>query len=374
MLNREELKDLSEIQGNENYYVSLYLNVNPVTNPKGEYVLHLKNMIREVSENTEKGVYGKIKADLEKISAYVTSNKRGFRKGLALVSSEEAGFRREYNLSVPVKNTLIVDNTPYIKPLLDIIDNNPRHLILLVEKDEARILVVHLGEIVEYGEIKTADVPGKHKKGGWFALGEPHYQRHIDYHVGLHLKEVIKKLESFLSAEQIDLIFIGGSEEAVNMFKDMLPETVRTRIKGQFAAEMFLKPDEVLKRAEPLLSVYEAEKEKKIVDELITRAMKGNQAVLGIEDVIGAAMEGKIHKLVFVKDYEASGFKCVNCGLLSVRNIPKCPYCGNDMEPIEYMVELVVQRAVEQGATVEVLAYETASLKEKGNIGAILRF
>ncbi|HEC96968.1 MAG TPA: hypothetical protein ENI58_02220, partial [Nitrospirae bacterium] len=62
MLNREELKDLSEIQGNENYYVSLYLNVNPLTNPKGEYVLHLKNMIREVSENTEKEVYRKIKS------------------------------------------------------------------------------------------------------------------------------------------------------------------------------------------------------------------------------------------------------------------------------------------------------------------------
>jgi len=92
MLNREELKDLSEIQGNENYYVSLYLNVNPITNPKGEYVLHLKNMIREVSENTEKGIYRKIKSDLEKISAYVTSNKRGFRKGLALLSSEETGF------------------------------------------------------------------------------------------------------------------------------------------------------------------------------------------------------------------------------------------------------------------------------------------
>ncbi|VAX28363.1 hypothetical protein MNBD_NITROSPIRAE02-1412 [hydrothermal vent metagenome] len=374
MLNREELKDLSEIQGNENYYVSLYLNVNPVTNPKGEYVLHLKNMIREVSEKTEKGVYRKIKTDLEKISAYVTSNKREFRKGLVLLSSEETGFWREYNLPIPVKNTLIVDNTPYMKPLLDIVDNNPRYLILLVEKDEARIFVVHLGEIVEYGEVKTEDVPGKHKKGGWFALAEPHYQRHIDYHVGLHLKEVIKKLESFLSAEQIDLIFIGGSEEAVTMFKDMLPETVRTRIKGQFAAEMFLKPDEVLKRAEPLLSVYEAAKEKKIVDELITRALKGNQAVLGLADVIGAVTEGRVHKLVFVKDYTESGFKCVNCGLLSVQNIPKCPYCGNNMEPIEYMVELVVQRAVEQGATVEVLAYETASLKEKGNIGAILRF
>jgi len=374
MLNREELKELSEVQDEENHYVSLYLNVNPVTNPKGEYILHLKNMIKEVSEKTDKDIYRKIKADLEKINTHVTSNKRGFRKGLALLSSEERGFWREYNLSVPVKNLLIVNHTPYIKPLLDIVDNNPRYLILIVEKDEARIFVVHLGEIVEYGEVKTTDVPGRHKKGGWFALAEPHYQRHIDYHVGLHLKEVIKRLESFMSTEGIDIVFIGGPDEAVTMFEEMLPESVRAKIRGRFAAEMFLKPDEVLKRAEPLVAVYEAEKEKKVVDELITRAMKGTQAVLGLADVIGAVTEGKVHRLVVVKDYNASGFKCVNCSLLSLEDIARCPYCGSETEPVEYLVELVAQRAVEQGATVEVLAYETEPLKDKGNIGAILRF
>ncbi|NOZ24717.1 MAG: hypothetical protein GXO94_01285 [Nitrospirae bacterium] len=374
MLNREELRELSEIRSDENYYVSLYLNVNPITNPKGEYVVHLKNMIREISENTGKDVYKKIRSDLEKLTAYVTSNKREFRKGLAILSSEGEGFWREYNLSVPVKNSLTVDHAPYIKPLLDILDNNPRYLVLIVEKEEARIFVVHLGEIVEYGEVKTMDVPGRHKKGGWFALAEPHYQRHIDYHVGLHLKEVIKRLESFISAERIDVVFVGGPDEAVTMFEEMLPETVRAKIKGRFSAEMFLKPDEVLKRVEPLLAVYESEKEKKIVEELITRAMKGDQAVLGLADVIGAVSEGKVHRLIFVKDYSESGFKCVECSLVSLEAIPRCPYCGSETEPIEYLVELVAQRAVEHGATVEVLAYETDSLKERGGIGAILRF
>ncbi|HEB75605.1 MAG TPA: hypothetical protein ENJ04_04580 [Nitrospirae bacterium] len=374
MLNREELKELSETRSEEDYYVSLYLNVNPVTNPKGEYVLHLKNMIKEVTEEIGKDVYKKVKPDLERLSAYVTSNKRGFRKGLAVLSSEGAGFWREYNLSVPVRNSLIVDHAPYIEPLLDLIDNNPRYLILIVEKEEARIFVVHMGEIVEYGEVKTMDVPGRHKKGGWFALAEPHYQRHIDYHVGLHLKEVIKRLDTFLSAERIDVVFVGGPDEAVTMFEDMLPDTVRAKIKGRFAAEMFLKPDEVLKRAEPLLSVYEREKERRTVDELITRAMKGGQAVLGLADVMGAVAEGKVHRLVVVKDYNEPGCRCTNCTFLSIEQMPKCPYCGSETESIEYLVELVAQRAVEQGATVEVLAYETEPLKERGSIGAVLRF
>ncbi len=374
MLSREELKELSEIRSSEDYYVSLYLNVNPLTNPRGEFVVHLKNMIKDVSEEIEKKLYRKVKPDLEKMSSYVTANKREFKKGLALFSSSGKGFWREYNLSLPVKNTLVVDNTPYIKPLVDIMDNNPRYLILLVEKDEARIFVVHLGEIVEYGEVMTPDVPGKHKKGGWFALAETHYQRHIEYHVGLHLKEVARKLESFLSREEIDIVFVGGSEEAVVMFEELLPEPARAKIRGHFAAEMFLSSDEVLRRAEPLISVYETEKEKKVVDELVTRALKGSQAVLGLADVLGAVMEGKVHKLVFVKDYNEPGFKCSKCGFLSIQPLSSCPYCGSGMEAVEYMVELAAQRAIEQGANVEVIAYETEPLKEKGNIGAILRF
>ncbi len=374
MLSREELKELSEIKPDGGYYVSLYLNVNPVTNPRGEYLLHLKNMLKEASESTDRAIYKKVKDDLEKINSYVTSNKREFKKGLALLSCEQAGFWREYNLSVPVKNSLVIDETPFIKPLLDILDNNPRYLILLVEKEKARLFVVHLGEIVEYGEVETPDVPGKHKKGGWFALAETHYQRHIDYHVGLHLKEVVKRLEAFLSREEIGLIFIGGSEEAVAMFKEMLPETVKARIKGQFGAEMFLRPDEILQRVEPLLAGCEAEEERRIVDELITRAMKGDSAVLGLEDVLNAAVEGKINTLVYVEDFRATGSRCRECGFLTTQSLQDCPYCSSAMEQIDYMVDLISQMAVEKGARVEVLAHETDRLKERGNIGAILRF
>ena len=59
-----------------------------------------------------------------------------------------------------------MDKAPYIQPLLDILDNYKQYAVLLVDKESARLFLVHLGEIEEYGEVHTPDVPGKHKKRG----------------------------------------------------------------------------------------------------------------------------------------------------------------------------------------------------------------
>ena len=50
MLNREELREIAKMRAGEAYFVSLYLNVNPITNKKYDYVIHVKKMSRESSE------------------------------------------------------------------------------------------------------------------------------------------------------------------------------------------------------------------------------------------------------------------------------------------------------------------------------------
>jgi peptide chain release factor subunit 1 len=272
-----------------------------------------------------------------------------------------------------VKNELIVDKTPHTKPLMDILDNYQRYAVLLVGKESARIFIVHLGEIVEYGEVHTPDIPGKHKKGGWFALSQNHYERHIDYHVGLHLKDVIEKFDSFISREYIGRLIIGGSDEAVSMTKGMLHKTVFDKIIGTVRVEMFAKPDEILNKVEPIVSDYEKEKETETVKNLIAKAMKNENAVLGLDNVLNALQEQKVMKLVFVKDFRMSGYSCASCGFLTAQKTGSCPYCRGDVETVDYMIDLAGEKAVQQGALIEVVS-ESKELLEAGGIGAFLRF
>lgn len=373
MLSREELREIAKMRGEGAFFVSVYLNVNPATNVKDNYVIHVKNMLKQISENMGKDVLKRINSDVEKIESYIISNKRIFKKGLVILSSQELDFWKEFHVAVPLKNEIIVDNTPYINPLLDVLDNYQRYAILLVGKESARLFLVHLGEIEEYAEISSSDVPGKHKKGGWFSLSEKSYERHTNYHVALHLKDVLKQLESFLSGEYVGRMLIGGSEEAVTKVKAMLPQSISARIAGTFQAEMFANSKEILEKVEPVLRSFEEKEEVETINALLTKVMKNENAVIGIENVLNALQEGRIMKLIILKNYKTAGLSCINCGNPAIQEFISCPYCKGAMQQVTNIADLVAQKAVEQGAIVEVVS-GNKKLEESGSIGAFLRF
>ncbi|MEJ2324622.1 MAG: hypothetical protein P8Y25_02030 [Chromatiaceae bacterium] len=374
MFSREELREIAKMAENGAGFVSLYLNVNPVTNPGGEYAIWVKNAIKEYRDTADPGALKLVEPDLKAIEGYIQGNRRDFKKGLAVLSSKEKSLWREYNLLVPVKNELVVETTPYIKPLFDILERYRRYAVLLVDKEAARIFVIHLGEIAEYGEIHSEDVPGRHKKGGWFALAQNHYDRHISHHVGLHLKDVIKKFEPFVAGEDINRLVLGGSEEAVLRTKSLLPKSVQPKIVGTFQAGLYEGTLDVLKRVEPVVREYEDKIEGETVGDVIQKAMKKERAVVGLEPVLQALQEARVQKLVLERDASALGLQCSACGALTEQEaVEKCPYCGGKMEGVNFLMDLAVQKAVEQNAEVLIVP-ESQELRKVGSIGAILRF
>lgn len=373
MLSRAELKEIAAMDG-KGYFVSLYLNVDPLFNQKCDYVVHLKNMLKKTSEGLDRDVFKKLKGTFEKIENYVITNKRIFKKGLAILCGEDKTFWKEYHLNVPVRNEIVVDRFPYTKPLIDLLDNYQRYCVLLVDKESARIFIIHLGEILEYGEVHTEGIPGKHKKGGWFALSQDHYERHIDYHISLHLKEVLEKLDSFMSGEYIGRLILGGSPEAVSKVKEMLDPNLTSKIIGTVKIELFAKPDEIMKRVKPIVKSYEKKKEQEDVERLIETALKGGNACLGLEDVLNALQEKRVMKLIISKNFDSSGYHCTGCGYLTSQKLGQCPYCNGNFEYVEHIVGLAGERAIEQGALVEVLSEPSERLRSYGSIGAFLRF
>lgn len=373
MLDRKELKEIAQMHDDSPCFVTLYLNVNPLSNPRGEHIIEFNNMLKNTIESLDKKVYKLVKDDLEKINSYVLGNKRLFKKGLAILSSTHKTFWKEYHLSVPVKSELIVGKTPFIKPLLDVTDQSQRYVVLLVDKESARIFLMHLGEIEEHREVHTPDVPGKHKKGGWFALSQNHYDRHIDFHVTLHLNDVVKKLDSFMAGEEISGLLIGGADEAVSRTKEILPQTVIGKNAGTFQAEMFATSDEVLTKAETVINAFEKKKRDETVDKLINQTLKNENAVLGLENVMNALQERKVMRLIYVRDFNPNAYACTKCGSVSVQALKECPYCKGGMDKADYIIDIASQKAVEQGAIVEVVA-ENRKLSDSGGIGAFLRF
>jgi len=63
----------------------------------------------------------------------------------------------------------------------------------------------------------------------------------------------------------------------------------------------FARPDEVLNKVGHVVLNFEKMKEGETVESLFTRAMKNNDAVLGLKNVLNALQKQRVMKLVFIK-------------------------------------------------------------------------
>ena len=89
MLSREELKGIAKIRSGEAFYVSLYLNVDPSAHVKNNYLIHMKNLIRQTVENTDKTV--RIIVEDDGVGFDITKAKKGQKAsgGLGLFTVRE---------------------------------------------------------------------------------------------------------------------------------------------------------------------------------------------------------------------------------------------------------------------------------------------
>jgi peptide subunit release factor 1 (eRF1) len=95
--------------------------------------------------------------------------------------------------------------------------------------------------------------------------------------------------------------------------------------------------------------------------------------VIRLEDTLAAVHSGNVQVLVIRDGYRAPGHRCKNCGYLSMRSLPSCPFCGGDFEYIEDAVEFAIQRVIQDGGEVQVV-HNNPLLDQMGSIGALLRY
>lgn len=371
MFERKDLEELEKFSFEDADVVSLFLNVSPQERKKQAYLSKFKNMLKGLPDKSNK-----CKEDIEKIISFLQSERESFKKSLVIYSCSKKNLWVRYDLNIEMKDDLIIDKTPYTNPLFDLLDNYQKYGVILVDKRTARVFLVFLGDIEEYGMVHHEDVPGKHKKGGWFALAEKRYERHIEHHVKNHLKDVIDKFDSFLKDKEIRRLIVAGSDEAITEMMNMLPQEIKQKIVGRVNIEKHATKEEVLEKVLPVIEVYEKMKESETVSELITRALKNDNAVTGIDDVFRYLRNRKVMKLVVSKGFKVEGFFCDKCGFTTTQPVDSCIECKGMISKVNNLVEKATEMAIKSGSLIEVVKDEKDRnrLIEYGGIGAFLRF
>ncbi len=284
-------------------------------------------------------------------------------KGLIVFASYINNFFEEYRLSLPLKNLLVVDSSPYIKPIAELLDEYEPYGLVILNSHRARIYVVSSEKTEERSMSK--DIMSKHHKGGW---SQARFQRIRKGAIEHFLKDVAEAMEKIFSYE-IKGIVIAGPGEAKIWLGNYLSHNIKEKIIDTMDASF--EEEDIMERAEEMVEKEEKEEEERELEKLKKEVLKNGLAVIGIKETMRDVKNGMVETLLLSKGLKIKGWKCEKCQVFEVGEKEKCPYCGGRTTVVDVMEEVA---EVAEKMDTEIKFIENDAFKNMGGMGGFLRY
>ncbi len=361
--------DLRELLGYQplSPVLSVYLNTEPSEGNPDAHKRRLRSMLKETASPE----------DASMVERYISHEFDWSGRSLAIFSSAPEGFFRAYSLAVPLRSRVRISDHPHVKPLADLLDSYGGYGVALVDKQGARMFYFHLGELREQEGVLGESVRHTKRGGGSQAQGRrggsAGQTNYVEEVTDRNIKEAAEFAAHFFTENNVRRILLGGTDENVALFRAQLPKTWQSLVVGSFPMSMTASHSEVLERAMQIGQDADRRREARLVETVITNAAKGQSGVVGLEETLLAAHQGRVQTLVLKEGLRAAGNRCQGCGTITAKDLDTCPYCGGHFENIPDAVELAVREVLQSNGEVEFLHDETDLEKHK-SFGAILRY
>ncbi len=368
MLTQHDLNDLLAYQPGRPV-LSVYLNLDPSKGPPGTYKLALRQLLRPFEDQ--------VPQDTQAALRFLEQRSDGKGRGLVMFSCQADAFFRSYPLAVPIRSRARVLETPFVKPLADILDAYGHFGVALVDKQRARLFYLHLGELAEETTIEGEEVRQTKLGGGSQAAGRrggtAGLTQYSDEVTKRNLREAAQSAARFFNANETRRVLLGGTGENLAFFRESLPKAVQSLIIGSFPIDMTASSQQVMLKALQVAHEAELQRELALVERAVTAAAKQSEGVAGLEETLEAVRDGRVRTLVVQSGFRAPGLRCTSCAFTTTHTPKACPYCGGEMSQVPDAVELAIREVMTSGGEVEIVG-QNEILEGVGCIAALLRY
>jgi hypothetical protein len=378
MITRDDIRQLQQYRsGADSLVLSLYLNIDQsdAANLNRGFATRVESLFRKISEdqNSNGGSRQRLEVEFKRVRHFLEDYvPKG--KALVLFSDSKQDFWWQRELQVQLPNGARWSAQPWLRPLLEVIEEHDRAAVVLIDKHRARILASDAGGVEQLTEI-VSDVPNKHATTGTDHIwSQGQMDRDHDEHVQRHAKRTADDVVAAVDRLRLSRIVIGGPVEATTAFTAQLPKRVQQMIIGTISASVDANQDRLIAELRAVQERAEQEDEVKLVGSLITAAMKGDRAVLGISATLQAIQEGRVYRMVVARDFRFEGKECGSCHVLVSDGGEKCSFCGAQLEAAPDLINRASHRVLDMGGKVQLVSGEAAAGLAKPGIGAVLRF
>ncbi|MBI5553177.1 MAG: peptide chain release factor 1 [Candidatus Diapherotrites archaeon] len=396
---RKKLLKLRKISGRGTELISQYV---PASADRSSVMSALSEELSQSSNIKSPQTRKNVQAALRKITNFLKQIEFKIPKtGLAIFAgniSETEGRTDLRLFSIRPPSELNVklyrcDSQFFLGPLEEMMQPTEIYGLITIDKGEGTIARLS-GKRYEILGHFISEVIGKFRAGGQSSKRFEHLREESAQEFYKKMSE--KTNHCFLGAEEkLKGIIVGGPGLTKTYFlqKELIDHRLRKKILGtidtSYTDESGIR--ELIQKSEELLRETDLMKERKILNEFLSRVAKDQLAAYGQKEVMEALKVGKVQLLLLSEDldWQVSKFTCPTDHAEETfiqssehENLPtiNCPACGKPMELSEELDYLDYMLEVTQQSRADIKIISTDSpegeqfLKSFGGIGAFLRY
>jgi peptide chain release factor subunit 1 len=359
--------------------LSLYLDTGSArtaTNPRHLLTTSARALLSAVRDEAQaQGEAAGLDEDVRRVESFLA----GFSpdgRSLVLFCDASEGLLWHRTYPIPLVPEARWRPEPFLRPLLETLDDQERYGVVLLDRQQARLLTVHLGTIEEHREaFAPLEVRSIRTTGTDHLFSEKRFQRRADEHAHLHLKRVAALLRTVQREQHLDRLVVAGPVEATSDLQRLLPRPLADRVAAVWKLPVDTREADLLRLVGDLQDALDGERLERLVGELLDAARNGHRAVLGLDETLAAVREGRVTRMLYAAAEPREGGVCRRCRSLTRSAAGDCPFCRGPLDPVRDLVTRMARAAYEAGGGLDRLEGAAAErLRGAGGIGAFLRY
>lgn len=362
MLTDLSIRQAVEFESSSSPVLSVYLNVDPHRRSPEKYKLNLRALLDQVPDALE--------VDCRKVQNYVEMGYNWQGRGIIMFSCAPEELWWAESVPVGVEDAVFVSHRPYVHQLATLIETYDRLGVIHIDQMGARLYLYRLGNL-EAVEGYLGEEVRTHRAGGWAAQ---RYQRHEAETARQNLQDAAELAENFYRQRGTERLVLAGTDKNVARFREMLSSRLRSMVIGEIPADANATPAEIQQKTTELAKSSAAQAGKRVVDQIITAARKGSNAVLGLADTLNAVQTGRAQHVALLAGYSQPAWRYKDSGYVILdKEDASATGSSEELEALPDAVDSVLRRALLQGIAVTVLP-DHSELTKAGKIGALTRY
>ncbi len=265
-------------------------------------------------------------------------------------------------------DTLVIDPNPYIFPLLEILQEQNRLLILDISKNEAKFYKYNLGRIKDLevridfpAEYQQVNVKAERSAG----KGQAYYKTQLRN----FYKRVEDQLQKYMSGNYNNFVLLGDNN-VTRVYNEYISDVLSGKMLGIIPLNPVNSIEEARGVIEEYISKLEKKREEVAMSSLEKAANEGRTAV-GLESVIQAQNRFLVKDLYVDPISKCEGYRCIEHDFFAIKP-GTCEICGTDLIQITNLYEELIQTAYKFSVGINLITHVDDVMKKYDGIAAII--